>query len=378
MKYCNKLFKVKKKRIYDPKYSDEQFVSAMRENCLFEYRHNQDYKRILDEQNFDPSSITIMESLAKLPFIPTLYFKHHEMFTVPKKKCLIKATSSGTSSSNTSIIGMDLGDSLRGFKMVRRVFSFHKIWSLRFTRFIIFGYEPNRKNQKAIAKTAHGYSFTAPALSKDYAIRWKKDHYEVDLDYLEKRLIKFAKGKAPVRTLGFPAYTYFLLEQMKAHGVKLKLPKGSLLTLGGGWKQFYKEKVDKQEFYDLVYEILGIDDKHIIEFFGAVEHPILYTDCRCHHFHIPAYGRVIIRDVDTLEPVKPGIPGLINLLTPMIKATPLLSVMTDDIGILHEEKCPCGEKSSWLEILGRSGLEDIKTCAAGAEELLKGNKNDTN
>ncbi|MBR4274396.1 MAG: acyl-protein synthetase, partial [Bacilli bacterium] len=58
----------------------------------------------------------------------------------------------------------------------------------------------------------------------------------------------------------------------------------------------------------------------------------------------------------------------------MCLGAPLLSVMTDDIGILHEETCPCGEKSMYLEILGRSGIEDIKTCAAGAEDLLKGEK----
>ena len=55
----------------------------------------------------------------------------------------------------------------------------------------------------------------------------------------------------------------------------------------------------------------------------------------------------------------------------MSKATPILSIMTDDIGILHEEPCECGTKSPYLEILGRSGLDDIKTCAAGAEDLLK-------
>ena len=158
---------------------------------------------------------------------------------------------------------------------------------------------------------------------------------------------------------------------MKEEGIRVKLPKGSLITLGGGWKQFYAEKVEKQDFYDLVYEVLGVDDKHVIEFFGAVEHPILYTDCRYHHFHIPAYGRVIIRDVDTLKPLEHGKVGLINLLTPMVDSVPLLSIMTDDLGILHDEPCPCGEKSPYLEIIGRVGIKDIVTCAAGAEELLK-------
>ncbi len=50
------------------------------------------------------------------------------------------------------------------------------------------------------------------------------------------------------------------------------------------WKQFYAQKVAKEEFYALVKEVLGVDEEHIFEFFGSAEHPILYTDCRCHHF----------------------------------------------------------------------------------------------
>jgi hypothetical protein len=45
--------------------------------------------------------------------------------------------------------------------------------------------------------------------------------------------------------------------------------------------------------------------------------------------------------------------------------------MTDDLGILHDEKCPCGVESPWLEILGRVGIKDIVTCAAGADALMK-------
>jgi hypothetical protein len=106
-----------------------------------------------------------------------------------------------------------------------------------------------------------------------------------------------------------------------------------------------------------------------------VEHPILYCDCKNHHFHVPAYSRVIIRDVKTLERVSNGQIGLVNLITPMVKATPILSVMTDDLGVLHEGvECGCGIISPYLEIIGRIGLKDIKTCAAGAAELIAGVK----
>ena len=63
-------------------------------------------------------------------------------------------------------------------------------------------------------------------------------------------------------------------------------------------------------------------------------------------------------------------------ISPMIRATPLLSVLTDDLGILRPgEACGCGIASPTLEILGRAGMDEIRTCAAGAEELLKEGKN---
>ena len=63
--------------------------------------------------------------------------------------------------------------------------------------------------------------------------------------------------------------------------------------------------------------------------------------------------------------------GLVNLISPLMKATPTLSVMTDDLGYLTPgEECGCGIQSPYLTILGRVGMGGITTCAAGAAELL--------
>ena len=351
--------------------TDEAFFQAMKENCTFQYEHCEDYRRILDNQNFHPDDLKEYKDLEKLPFIPTLYFKHHALFSMPENRILSIATSSGTSGTK-SIIGYNFMSLFRDLKMVLKLGNYHHLFSWRPTRYIIFGYELHRSNQTGMAKTSYGQTLFAPAVSRDYALKYTKDGYKLDLETLKQKLIEYSKGRVPVRTIGFPAYTYFLLRQMKEEGIRVKLPKGSLINLGGGWKQFYAEEVSKQDFYNLAEEVLGVDDQHIIEFFSAVEHPVLYVDCRKHHFHIPVYARVIIRDVDTLEPVPNGTPGLVNLLTPMIDSVPILSIMTDDLGILHEEQCECGLDTPWLEILGRVGIKDIVTCAAGADKILKG------
>ena len=374
MDTVRKLFRLKNP--YDQERSEKLFSAAIKQNCIFHYEHNPAYRALLDGQGFSPYDKNAFDDLAKLPPLPPLYFKHHLLLSVPNRKLMVRATSSGTSGQNQSMVGLDFYSLRRAFDEVRRLFSYHKIWSLKPTRFVIFGYEHKFKNKKAIAQTAWGFTFTAPAVSKDYVLRYRDGDYIVDLDSIERKLIKYAKGKLPVRTLGFPAYTYFLLKQMKEHGVKVRLPKGSMMTLGGGWKQFYAEKISKEDFYALAFEVLGIEQENIIEFFGAVEHPVLWTQCKYHRFHVPNYARVIIRDVDNLRPLPNGQVGIINLLTPMCRSTPLTSIMTDDLGILHENDCGCGIRSPYLEIIGRVGIEDIQTCAAGAENLLEG-KNDT-
>lgn len=368
MKNTRRLFR--QKEIYDTEGTDELFVRAMRENALFQYAHCADYRRILDEFGFDPRGIDTFDDLVRLPFLPTLYFKHHHLQSVPPARQLIKATSSGTSG-QMSNIGFDFASLNLGKSMVLRVGKYHKLWSATPTNYIIFGYQPTKENRTAVSKTAYGFTFFAPAQSRTFALEMTEHGYQLSWDRVLQALEKYARSKLPMRTIGFPAYTYFLLKDMQERGIRYKMPKGSMVTLGGGWKQFYAEKVEKEAFYALVKEVLDIDEDHIVEFFGAVEHPILYTDCKCHHFHIPVYSRVIIRNPDDFSPVENGRVGLINLLTPMMQSAPLLSVMTDDLGILHSETCPCGASSPWLEIIGRVGIGDIVTCAAGAEAYLK-------
>lgn len=368
-RYTRRLFRYRKP--YDVHSTEQCFYDALRENVTHHYQHCDEYREILVSQNFDPKTLNNYEAMVQLPFIPTLYYKRHPLLSMPTKKMAIKATSSGTSSGLKSIVGMSYGDLYRGFKMVRRLFHFHKLWRLRPVKYFIFGYQPTKHTDVVIMKSAYGFTYVAPALKRHYAIRWDKDEmkYKVDLEYMKQEFIKASKKTTPIRTLGFPAYTYFLLKEMQDEGIKLQMPKGSKVTIGGGWKQFYAEKVDKPAFYKIVKDVLGINEENIVEFFGAVEHPVVFPDCDKHHLHVPIYSKVIIRNPETFEPVENGQIGLINLLSPLNYATPLCSVMTDDLGILHDG-CECGNNAPWLEIIGRVGIKDIATCAQGADTLL--------
>ena len=418
VKYRRKLFRHRDP--YDLKGTDELFVKAARENCAYAYKHCPGYKAILDDAGFSPERLQSPEDLAELPFLPTALFKRRRLFSMPRRRLPCVVTSSGTSG-RASEIGFSLGDLWAGLKMVLHICRLRRLISLRPCHYVVFGYQPRLRNRKGVSWTAFGVTLFAPALSRTYALRWRRHvsaptscsgahqcatgtatsggrhpstgleagppplqagevkaaptagegDYVLDLGAVQDAIVRHSSSRFPLRFMGFPAYAWFLMKRMDEQGVYVQLPKGSKLMLGGGWKQFYAEQVDKSEFYALAKRVLGLDDRDIIEFYGAVEHPIFYNDCERHHFHVPIYSRVLIRDPVSLRPVPNGTPGLVNLITPMDIGTPLLSVMTDDLGILHDAaECGCGLDAPWLEILGRVGLQDIKTCAAGASEIL--------
>ncbi len=361
---------------YDVEGTENLFLKKVKENMLFQYQNCKQYHSILEHRGWNEQKVMELGSLEEIPFLPTLYFKHHRMDSIPEKKMLTRATSSGTSGSKSDI-GYDLGSLWRALGMSIHMGRKHKLFSLKPCHYIILGYEArgliNRKiEEKAVSKTAYAFTFFAPALSRTYALRYIKGAYVWNLEGIKNALIRYSKGRTPVRLMGFPFHAYFLLTQLKEEGIICHLPKGSSIAFGGGWKEYYTQKADKETMYQLIEEVLGIPSNRCVEFFGAVEHPILYTTCKNHHFHIPIHSRVLIRDVDTFEVVPNGQAGLVNLITPMIKSAPLLSVMTDDLGILHDaDSCGCGIPTPYLEILGRVGMEGITTCAAGAEQMTK-------
>lgn len=370
MKFRKKLFRTKKP--YDLSSTDDIFLQAIRENYLYQYDHCPYYRAISDQLHFTPQKAGACKTIADFPVLPTLLFKKHRLFSMPSGKTLIKATSSGTKGVYSQI-RFEASGLLCGLKMVLKIGGFYKLFSLRPAHYIVLGYKPHKGNHTAVTKTAFGATLFAPALSRTYALTYQNGAYAPDLEHIVSAVQKYSRACFPVRFMGFPSYMYFVLKMMEDRGLCLKLPKGSKIMLGGGWKQFYTEQVDKKTLYALAKKALNVDENDIIEFFGAVEHPILYCDCKNHHFHVPVYSRVIIRDPYTLKPLENGKIGLVNLVTPMVKATPILSVMTDDLGVLHEgQSCGCGLASPYLEIIGRVGLKDIKTCAAGAADILKG------
>ena len=356
---------------YDLPASDSQFVRAAADNCAFHIRRCPEYAAIARRLGFSPDQLKTVEDLAKIPPIPTLFFKRHAVFSMPERRPVaMRVTSSGTSG-KFSQVNFDWGCVLAEVPMILRLGWRHRLISPVPANCVVLGYKPDKHNRTGVTRTMFGLTFFSPPLRRTYALHYENGTYIPDLDRVIRDLEGYARSPFPTRIIGFPSYLWFGLKRMEELGVRLKLRPGSRILLAGGWKQHYAQEVEKPRLYALARTVLGVEEDHIHEFFGAVEHPIFFNACPRHRFHIPAYSRVVIRDVETLEPLPMGKVGLVNLISPLIKATPVTSVITDDLGYLEPgDACGCGIPSPTLTILGRVGLSDITTCAAGAAQLL--------
>lgn len=355
---------------YDLNGTQERFLQAVRENCAYHLRRCPEYRAIARALNFSPQQLSTIEDLVKIPVIPTLFYKRHAIFSMPRRRMAMCVTSSGTSG-KFSQIGFDWGCIFAEIPMILHLGWRHGLISPKPAHCVILGYKPHRTNKTGVTRTMYGLTWFSPPISRTYALHYVDGGYVPDLDGVARALKRLSGSPFPTRIVGFPSYLWFGLQRMEELGLRASLPRGSKILLAGGWKQHYSQQVEKSVLYDLARKVLGIPEDQIHEFFGAVEHPIFYNACKHHHFHIPIYSRIIIRDVNTLEPLPMGRIGLVNLISPLMNATPTTSVMTDDLGYLTPgEECGCGITSPYLTILGRVGLSDIQTCAAGAAQLL--------
>lgn len=357
---------------YDRARTKDLFMKLVRETVRFHQAHCPEYARMLEARDFSPDSLQTEDDLHKIPVIPTLYLKRNRFFSLPQEKLAVRATSSGTQGAH-SIVGFDWTSLLTGILMMVRFFSYHGVISLRPTNYIVLGYEPSQHTQMGAIKTAQGTTYFAPALHRAYALKDTGTGYELNIAGLEKALLRYARQGLPIRFVGFPSHMFFLAQALKEKQISLKLNRHSLILLGGGWKQFSQQEIDRAAFHSLIKETLGIDRRRCFEFFSAVEHPLPYCKCDHGHFHVPIYSRVIIRDVRTLQPLPKDRLGLLSFVSPLVRSMPITSVITDDLAVLRPgEMCGCGITSPYFELQGRAGVSQIRTCTADAAALLGG------
>jgi hypothetical protein len=198
---------------------------------------------------------------------------------------------------------------------------------------------------------------------------------------LESELNRVDKNKIPTIIANSPLWMHkvlndFYQKKKKSFDMSENI---RIITGGGGWdgtkgRVKLGHEVDKSEFIEQMCDMFNITTDKFCDNFAATESPMAcggHWSTRYNDFilHINKnQGRIVVRDVNTLEPIKKtGEPGILELITPYgVNSYAGLAVLLDDlVQVENWERCPeCGREGAIFRIVDRLTPSIGKGCSS--------------
>lgn len=341
---------------------EELFMKALQEELIFHYNHNEMYRKFCDRKGFDPH--LEIKDVADIPPVAVSVFKElgFQLNSVPKEELTLALQSSATSGVPSTIV-VDKITSKRQSKAMVKVIS--EFIGKKRIPFLIMDIDPRSSYKKLLgARFAAVTGYLKFANKVGYFLKAN----EQGVSYFDvegiKEFIADIPVEQPVVVFGF---TYILfqnvLKEIQEQGVKLQLPKGSKIIHIGGWKKLESQKISKDLFNQQLSESFGIKPTDVIDIYGFTEQMGLnYPDCECGCKHESSYVKVRVRDVVTREILPAGKEGMLEFITPVPHSYPGNVVLTDDIGVIEPEPCPCGRSGQRFRVVGRLKKAEVRGC----------------
>ncbi len=346
-------------------YSTEQqevFLEALQDELSYHYENNEMFRQFCDRKGFNP-----MERIVDLDSLPPVAVSVYKelggmLNSVPKEDVSFALQSSATSGRPSTIM-VDKTTSKRQAKaMVKVVGEF--IGKDR-KPFLIMDIDPKSANRHLLGAR---YAAVTGYLKFANKVGYFLNTDEMGVSYFDveamKRFLSEIPSDQPVVLFGFTYILYQnVLKAIKDSNIDIKLPDGSKIIHIGGWKKLESEKISKELFNDRISKIFGISPEDVIDIYGFTEQMGLnYPDCKCGYKHTSAYTRVIVRDPVTRGVLPAGKEGMLEFISPVPHSYPGNVVLTDDIGVINDEKCPYGRQGQRFKIVGRLKKAEVRGC----------------
>lgn len=365
----DKLFSIPEAYAYTPE-NERLFLEAMTEMVAFHRENSQVYDGVCRSDGFTLDQLREPDDVYRIPHIFVTAFKMRRLLSVPEEEIVVTFTSSGTTGQKSQT-NWDAGSRDRQAFTRRAVMESLGLADYEsLANYLILSYDPASGGTRGAAHAFSMYTtFTRQAETVFAVTRGPDGEPHFQLDRCLEALERFAASGLPLRVVGFPAFGYRVLSELQERGVSLRFPPQSLMLLGGGWKKHTGQRIDHAQFQELAGQVLGLPPDRIRDFYGMVEHGIPYMSCEAGSHHVPIYSRVCAVDPGTLEILPEGEVGLLKLITPYNRATPAISVLSTDLGLVRSG-CACGRPGRYLVFRGRAGVKKHVGCAISAAQLL--------
>lgn len=337
------------------------FKDALFESFSHHINNNDLFRQFCENQGFEINNKNL--AITDYPYLPVNIFKNKNLFSVPDEQINTTLSSSATSGI-PSTISLDSITSKRQTLVSAKIISDYL--GKRRRPFLILDEDPLVSFSAEIsARAAATRGFLILCSEPNYFLINKNGHLSFDIKKFSKSVFEWEKQKQQVCIFGFTYVLYSnIVKKFIGKNIQLKLPRDTKIAHIGGWKKLESEKVSKERFLDDVSRTFCIEKDNIFDFYGFTEQMgLLYVSPGNNPKMVPSYSEIIIRNFQTLEPVKDGQEGLIQILTPLPHSYPGISVLTEDVGKIISRNTNIGGRIGTLfEIIGRASDSEKRGC----------------
>lgn len=334
------------------KKKQAMLVDELRILTAFHYEHCIPYQRIVDKT----AASTHFDNLENVPYLPVQLFKMLDLFSLPEEALYKTMYSSGTTGQQVSKIHIDKATSALQTKALNQIV--RSFLGKRRLPMIIVDIDMLKNRNQFSARTAGTIGFSQFGHHHLYVL---DEHMQLKQDELEQFLRRF-QGE----TIFIFGFTFIIWECMLQPLIKANKTidfGDSILIHGGGWKKLHHLNVSDDSFKQQLKNKFNISK--VYNYYGMVEQVgSIYMQCEHGYLHTPDFADVLIRDVDTHEPVRHGTKGLVQVLSILPKSYPGHSLLTEDLGtVVGEDDCPCCRKGKYFMIHGRLPKSEARGCS---------------
>ncbi|MFW9818163.1 MAG: hypothetical protein ACFFE5_01030 [Candidatus Thorarchaeota archaeon] len=425
LKFHDHLPEELKKKYFDFKfrnYPDDVFCRDLLHQINLSVKNCNYYKdNLCNKFDFNIPDRLSIDSLEKIPYIPSDIYKKSgnrtlSLLKVPHENIALYSCSSSTTG-DPSIVPRTLEDfdqlQYNSIKVFSEFFGWRDL-RIDSKRCLVFNFSPDRLFMTVMAKrSAKGFDYLDKTRYFTACMNKPWEYYGHEEYLVKMKVLKTIWAIVSTFSLkgGFVLDISKMLKMVKkvkdtGYWKDIKVSKiifgGSALLMnnmfenrllkeniyydldgfsfvgcgGGGWDGIKGEAkmgaVDKSRFIEYYEKVFNIKPKDIADIYAFTEGPTLFGGHWSEKYqdfilHCPNTSRIIVRDLDKLEPVNEGMEGLLEVITPYgVNGSINQAVLVDDIvELIAENKCPeCGYEGSVFRVLGRLKNAQGKSCSS--------------
>jgi len=342
------------------------FDALALELFAWQYTRNTPYREFCDAKHITPDGVTHWR---QIPAFPTDAFKTAIVTSFPPEQTVMAQLTSGTTAIQRGQIFRDETGRelvLAANRAMTAAWLFPDFALGQRCRILILAPSPEMAPSMgmAIGMEETRCHFGTPDS------RFLLDFSGLDIKALIAALEQSEATGVPVAMIGSTSAFVYFFNACKARGLRFRLPAGSRIGDGGGYRGRFGE-LTQNDYFRLAGEVLGLPASHCVNVLGMAETATNYFDdtlraairgqSSARRRVTPPWARVEVVGIDDLQPLPRGQIGLLRHYD-LVNLPTVLSVQTDNLGYIDD----AGD----FQIVGRAKLIDGKLTPLPSERAV--------